>query len=98
MKKLMFGALACVAFAFSGFASNEVMKEEKVVKIDEVKSLDFEKEEFAVTPCNFTINIVDQNGNIIKTKKYTNVNPSPFKDCKEAGEFLAKKLNGVIKS
>jgi hypothetical protein len=31
MKKLMFSALACVAFAFSGFASNEVVKEEKVL-------------------------------------------------------------------
>lgn len=30
MKKLMFSALACVAFAFSGFASNEVVNEEKV--------------------------------------------------------------------
>ena len=87
----MFSALACVAFAFSGFASNEVVNEEKVVKIDEEKGLDIEKEEFAVIPCNFTINTVDQNGKIIKTKKYTNVNPSPFKDCKEAGEFLAKK-------
>ena len=31
MKKLMFSALACVAFAFSGFASNEVVNEEKVL-------------------------------------------------------------------
>ena len=30
MKKLMFSALACVAFAVSGFASNEVVNEEKV--------------------------------------------------------------------
>ena len=28
MKKLIFSALACVAFAFSGFASNEAINEE----------------------------------------------------------------------
>jgi len=30
MKKMMFSALACVAFAFSGFASNEVVETNKI--------------------------------------------------------------------
>ena len=35
MKKLMFSTLACVAFAFSGFASNEVVIENQEIKIEE---------------------------------------------------------------
>ncbi len=31
----MFSALACVAFAFSGFASNEVITENQEIKIEE---------------------------------------------------------------
>ena len=36
MKKLMFSALACVAFAFSGFASNEVVNENEVINENEL--------------------------------------------------------------
>ena len=37
MKKLLFSALACVAFAFSGFASNEVVGQDFGLKSCSIK-------------------------------------------------------------
>ncbi len=53
----MFSALVCVAFAFSGFASNEVVKENEEIKIEE-NSNTLEKyvfsEEDGCTTCTVT--------------------------------------------
>ena len=63
MKKLVFSALACVAFAGSAFASNEVVEE---------KQLETCSEDDACVSCPITINTVDSKGNILysETKNY----------------------------
>ncbi|QHC84746.1 hypothetical protein AS589_08085 [Empedobacter brevis] len=59
MKKLFFSALACVAFAGSTFASNEV----------ELKDL-FSNEDFA--KCNFTVVAYDpETDEVLETFKYS---------------------------
>ena len=67
MKKLLFSALACVAFAFSGFASNEEVEAKEFVsdlnletKVDEFK---LKVKEFV--PCEIIIIVRDKNGDIV---------------------------------
>lgn len=53
MKKLVFSALACVAFAGSAFASNEVVVEKQELKSE--KSVELEIVESNEKPCNFRV-------------------------------------------
>ncbi|RRJ91641.1 hypothetical protein EG240_05425 [Paenimyroides tangerinum] len=67
MKKLMFSALACVAFAFSGFASNEVVNENLEIKNGE-NTTTIEKyvfsEEDGCTICNLITLKFDDYGDL----------------------------------
>src|SRR5690554_6154939 len=63
MRNFLLSALACVAFAGSGFASNEVVSE-----IAEIKTVTTSVEETADSllgrnPCEFNIWVEDENGN-----------------------------------
>lgn len=61
MRKLLFSALACVAFAGSSFASNEVVNINKSSSEDDVTSLGI---------CRVWIDLYDQNGNYLGTEYY----------------------------
>ena len=67
MKKMMFSALACVAFAFSGFASNEVVEAKEFVSDinleTEVDDFNLKVEDFA--PCEIVIIVRDKKGDIV---------------------------------
>ena len=67
MKKVFFSALACVAFAGSAFASNEVVENNMEIE-DSVTSTD--KVEFAKT-C--LVNIYNSRGEFLDTVAVTNV-------------------------
>lgn len=54
MKKLLFSALACVAFAGSGFASNEIIVDLPSVPEEKSKVVDKEVEEGGFGICNTT--------------------------------------------
>src|SRR5690606_15203281 len=64
MRNFLFSALACVAFASSGFASNEVVSE-----IAEIETVTTSAEEMlnilelGRNPCEFNIWVEDENGN-----------------------------------
>ena len=66
MKKLMFSALACIAFAFSGFASNEVVNETSDAKISE--NIAIEKD--SVIDNNSEASTGDCNVRIVATDAY----------------------------
>ena len=74
MKKLLFSALACVAFAFSGFASNEEV--EVINEIIENSNLNtsiicknsLKNEDFFF--CYVTIQLLDSKGNKTDDMKY----------------------------
>lgn len=62
MKKLLFSALASVAFAGSGFASNEVVIEKQDLKTD-ITNSEFSLEEFA--PCQVEFWVYDADGGFL---------------------------------
>jgi len=80
MKKIMFSALACVAFAFSGFASNEVVDESIDVKMSENVMIqnDYLIQEFEFFDdkgdCNIVIIVTTPKGMIVDviTRKKAN--------------------------
>ncbi|WP_177761556.1 hypothetical protein [Flavobacterium sp. I3-2] len=84
MKKIMFSALACVAFAFSGFASNEVVEGNESVSDfnleTEINESDFNIE--GTKPCEYYISITSPEGVIIDFKMYfSDLKPGP---CSES--------------
>ncbi|RRJ91643.1 hypothetical protein EG240_05435 [Paenimyroides tangerinum] len=89
MKKLMFSALVCVAFAFSGFASNEEVKGEKT-KINEQENIQVSEEKNFAEACYITITTTRKDGTT-RTQEYY-VSSSPFKTCEEAVADLNKKF------
>ncbi len=74
MKKMMFSALACVAFAFSGFASNEV-QDVNHLEIDKFQSIEHDDEIDPVykVVCTVHVHLTDWFGNdytIIESKTF----------------------------
>ena len=67
MKKLLFSALACVAFAFSGFASNEVVEGKDFVSDlnleTQVDDYNLKVEDFA--PCGISFFVFSADGEYI---------------------------------
>ena len=66
MKKLFFSAMACIAFAGSTFASNEVVKEVKLLEVETKNSPD--KVEFEPFNCKVTISYYEDG--ILKSQTY----------------------------
>lgn len=64
MKKFLFSTLACVAFAGSSFASNEVV-EKDVLTITEESNNILDNFEFAEYPCQFGISVVGPDGEFL---------------------------------
>jgi len=96
MKKMMFSALACVAFAFSGFASNEVVDEPKN-EIDNfslngstINDSNFGLEEDWGL-CTITITVTNADGEVTDTATYHRLAESAA-DCTSKGNAIAKEL------
>lgn len=66
MRKLLFSALACVAFVGSGFASNEVVYDTKNLKTEISVDLDMVVAE--KKPCSYTIKGKDAFGRDFHTR------------------------------
>ncbi|WCM42527.1 hypothetical protein MG290_02310 [Flavobacterium sp. CBA20B-1] len=64
MKKMFLSALACVAFAESSFASNEVVKKNILTITEESNSIldDFK---FSESPCQFGITVTTPDGEFL---------------------------------
>jgi len=94
MKKLLFSALACVAFAFSGFASNEVVKEENVLNQNNLIEKYVFSEDDGCTICTLTTYKFNSDGTIRSESsqlvKVCNVT------CAQANEKLAKQLEPTL--
>jgi len=89
MKKLFFSAMACIAFAGSAFASNEVVSENQlsVSEISENDSaLRIESDE--KRPCSFKAAFVGRDGKIVIKEGSTEENVTKD-DCKEAANAWA---------
>ena len=86
----MFSALACVTFAFSAFASNEV------VIIKEITDSNFKPEGI----CEYTITLTYKgaDGNYYSEDKTFVTNASSAEDCsKKANSHTQKLNNGLAK-
>jgi len=91
MKKLMFSALACVAFAFSGFASNEVVNEQYKTSLFKIE---FSGE------CQYSITLVytGSDGKTYKEDKTFKVPAKDADDCAtKANNHLAQLNKGLVK-
>lgn len=87
MKKFLFSALACVAFAGSGFAANEVIKFPK--------SLDYCIDESVsrVGDCTFSFKVIDNNtGEVTETGWMKSKNPVTRGDCSSFVSGAIKQL------
>ncbi len=77
MKKFLFSALACVAFAGSSFASNEVVS-------------DFEADKIEFAPCRATVYIYNASLEMIGTKELVTDTPTHSGCVLAGGAFLAE--------
>lgn len=76
MKKLFFSAMACIAFAGSAFASNEVFLDNKVINnINEDSVIFFDN-------CNVKISYRNSKGQLIHSGG-TQGTVGSYKDCRE---------------
>ncbi|WLD23146.1 hypothetical protein NU10_10565 [Flavobacterium dauae] len=64
MRKFVLSALACVAFAGSGFASNEVVEKDVLTITEESNSI-LDNFEFAEYPCQFGITVATPAGEFL---------------------------------
>ena len=81
MKKFLFSALAFVAFAGSGFASNEVVYDEQNLKTE--ISVDLDIVDNAKKPCSYTIKGTDAHGRPFHTR-WTVQGDVTSADCDDA--------------
>ena len=98
MKKLLFSALACVAFAFSGFASNEEVEVKNEIdnsSFDVSTISDFKEDSFG--SCVITVTVYDSKGNVTDTRLYFRTATSQS-DCNAKGYELVKQLTPYISS
>jgi len=82
MKKIVFSALACVAFVGSNFASNEIVS-------------DFESDKTNVVPCHATVYIINHNGEIVVSKSIE-IDTSKPSDCESAGEAFLEEVRSYF--
>ena len=104
MKKLMFSALACVAFAFSGFASNEVVNEDNftnenfLIETEVTDSITKKEQVEFVKTCVYEFK--DKDGNVTGTVSITGVSDNVA--CNSDGMVrsainLYANANGLVK-
>jgi len=98
MKKIILSALACVAFAFNGFASNEATKEKTAVEVALVQVLNhvisFEK---ADKPCSVRVIGKDAYGNDFDTLyKYRDTSSDGCDQNKKNKVSQLEKLGATI--
>ena len=89
MKKMLFSALACVAFAGSAFASNEIVLENEIQdnKVEKNNQTDFYYD-----PCIVEIWGYNGEGEWILKRTYK-IRIYPYKSCDEAITAINKTLN-----
>ena len=87
MRKFLFSALAVVAFAGSGFASNEVVSDTKVITNEYLETLNARTGD-----CSFSFKIVDNVGNVVETGWMRSANPVTRKDCSSFVSGAIQKL------
>ena len=87
MKKFLFSALACVAFAGSGFASNEVVLDTKFITNEYLEALNAK-----VGDCSFSFKVVDNAGNVVETGWMRSTNPVTRGDCSSFVSGAIQKL------
>ena len=82
MRKLVFSALAFVAFAGSSFASNEIVS-------------DFESDKTNIVPCRATVYIINHNGEIVVSESIE-IDTSKPSDCESAGEAFLEEVRSYF--
>lgn len=94
MKKMLFSAIAMIAFSVSGVASDfkkdKVSEVEKEIILNEVNEL--YEDEFGCVYCTYTINTYDEEGNVISSKTET------YRVCNMNCEQGAKKVNDFFQN